>query len=279
MSRIQATLQHHVREAYMEIFPTGTIEARLDVLQPGSYVAVTCSPSQGVATTLAMCERLAARGFKVVPHVAARMVQGKRHLREIVARLSDLPIISLFVPGGDAEAQSGCYQDALQLLRDLAEMQHGFDEIGVAAHPEGHPDVDDDVLMQSLAEKQNYANYVVTQMCFDADVLRRWLASIRDRGIDVPVWLGIPGVASFPALLRTSLRIGVGDSVRFLKRNSKNVACLLTAGQYTPDDLLKALAPTTADSRFGVAGFHLFCFNEVERTEEWRAGLLQELRQ
>jgi len=56
-----------VREAYMEIFPTDSIEARLDVLEPGSYVAVTCSPAKGVEETLDMSERLANRGFKIVP--------------------------------------------------------------------------------------------------------------------------------------------------------------------------------------------------------------------
>ena len=47
-------LLHTVKEAYMEIFPTPTIESKLDVLEPNSYVAVTCSPSKGVDVTLDM---------------------------------------------------------------------------------------------------------------------------------------------------------------------------------------------------------------------------------
>ena len=43
-----------VRESYMEIFPTPKIETKLDVLAPGSYVAVTCSPTRGVDETLDM---------------------------------------------------------------------------------------------------------------------------------------------------------------------------------------------------------------------------------
>ena len=70
-ARDSQILAHTVREAYMEIFPTESIESRLDVLEPGSYVAVTCSPTRGVDVTLDMAERLALRGFKVVPHVAA----------------------------------------------------------------------------------------------------------------------------------------------------------------------------------------------------------------
>jgi 5,10-methylenetetrahydrofolate reductase len=96
-------LLESVKESYMEIFPTPTIESRLGILDPGSYIAVTCSPSRGVDETLDMSERLANRGFKVVPHIAARMVHDKAHLRRIIDRINNAAIVSLFVPGGDAE--------------------------------------------------------------------------------------------------------------------------------------------------------------------------------
>ena len=134
-------LLHTVREAYMEVFPTSSIESKLDLLEPGSYVAVTCSPSKGVDVTLDMVERLAQRGFKVVPHVAARMVRDDAHLREILRRLDDLPIISLFVPGGDAAKPLGKFTCALDLLRAISEFDHKFSEIGVAVAsggPSGH---------------------------------------------------------------------------------------------------------------------------------------------
>ena len=114
-------LEHTVHEAYMEIFPTPTIESKLDVLEPGSYVAVTCSPSKGVDETLDMSERLAKRGFKVVPHIAAKMVRDETHLQGILKHLDDLPIISIFVPGGDADKPAGKYTCALDLLRAISE--------------------------------------------------------------------------------------------------------------------------------------------------------------
>ena len=46
-----AALAHTTREAYMEVFPTATVEQRLDALEPGAYVAVTCSPAKGVDET------------------------------------------------------------------------------------------------------------------------------------------------------------------------------------------------------------------------------------
>ena len=268
-------LAYTVREAYMEVFPTDTIEAKLDVLEPGSYVAVTCSPTKGVDVTLDMCERLALRGFKVVPHIAAKMVRDKAHLREIIAHLNDLPIISIFVPGGDADQPMGDYDTALSLLRDIAELDHKFTEIGVAAHPEGHPVASDEELLKSLLQKQELANYLVTQMCFDADVLGSWLHTIRQAGVHLPAWIGLPGVADRGALFKTSLRIGVGDSLRYLKRNPRVAARLMLSNEYRPDELLLDLAPYLADRDCNIKGHHIYCFNQVEKTEHWRHAFLE----
>jgi methylenetetrahydrofolate reductase (NADPH) len=253
----QAMLAHIVREAYMEIFPTPSIESKLDVLEPGSYVAVTCSPSKGVDETLDMSERLAKRGFKVVPHIAAKMVRDKAHLQEILKHLDDLPIISIFVPGGDAEKPIGEYACALDLLQTISEFDHKFTEIGVAAHPEGHPSVDDDVLLEQLLKKQQYSNYLVTQMCFDAKLVGDWLRKIRVAGVTLPAWIGLPGVSDRSTLIKTSLRIGVGDSLRYLKNNSKIAARLMKSKSYRPDDLLADLAPYIADPFYEIAGHHI----------------------
>lgn len=264
------TLLHTVREAYMEVFPAPSVEAKLDVLQPQSYIAVTCSPSKGVEVTLDLVERLARKGFKLVPHIAAKMVRDDAHLREILRRLDDLPIISIFVPGGDASKPVGKFTCALDLLRAIADFDHKFSEIGIAAHPEGHPSISRDVLMEQLLKKQEYANYMVTQMCFDADALGGWLREVRKLGITLPAWIGLPGVSDRGTLVKTSLRIGVGDSLRYLKNRGKIAAQLLKRKSYRPDGLLLGLAPYVADPACNVAGYHIYCFNQVERTEQWR---------
>lgn len=273
----QAMLAHTVREAYMEIFPTPTIESKLDALQANSYIAVTCSPSKGVDATLDMSERLANRGFKIVPHIAAKMVRDKSHLKEILKHLDDLPIISIFVPGGDAKEPIGDYTCALDLLQAISEFDHKFTEIGVAAHPEGHPSIDDDILMEQLLKKQRYSNYLVTQMCFDAKLVGDWLRKIRNAGVTLPAWIGLPGVSDRGTLIKTSLRIGVGDSLRYLKNNARIAARLMKSKSYRPDDLLSDLAPYIADPFYGIAGHHIYCFNEVARTEEWRQEFLESL--
>lgn len=271
-------LARAVHATYMEIFPSPSIEQRLAVLEPNSYVAVTCSPTHGVDVTLEYTERLVRRGFRVVPHVAAKMVRDHVHLHEIMRRLDELGVESIFVPGGDAPQPLGKYSTALELLRDIAAFEHRFRHIGVAAHPEGHPAVDPDTLMQELVAKQPYATYLVTQMCFDASVLAAWLGQIRARGISIPAWIGLPGVFDRSALLATSLRIGVGASMRLLRNRSRMVVRLLGPKLYRPDPFLHQLAPQLARHELGITGFHLFCFNRVEQSETWRRQFITDLQ-
>jgi methylenetetrahydrofolate reductase (NADPH) len=206
------------------------------------------------------------------------MVRNEAHLREIMKRLDDLPIISMFVPGGDAPKPIGKFACALDLLRAISEFDHKFTEIGIAAHPEGHPLISRNVLMEQLLKKQEFANYLVTQMCFDAEVLGGWLREIRDLGITLPAWIGLPGVSDRSTLVMTSLRIGVGDSLRLLKNRGNIAIHLLKSKTYRPDELLVNLAPYVADPFYNIAGHHIYCFNQVEHTEEWRHEFLDALQ-
>ena len=87
---------HHILaslldQAYMEVIPTRTIVDRLVHLPRHSYVSITCSPVNGLEPTLELVETLRAlpdeRQLKLVPHIAARMIRDKGHLREVLARL------------------------------------------------------------------------------------------------------------------------------------------------------------------------------------------------
>ncbi len=254
----------------MEIFPAPGIERKLEVLEPNAYVAVTCSPTKGLDATIDLTETLVHKGFRVVPHLAAKNVRDRDHLGKVVSRLDMLGVESIFVPGGDAAKPAGEFATAAEVLQALGEFEHGFRDIGVAAHPEGHPDVDDRTLLSALLEKQRLATYMVTQMCFDADVFGSWLRDMRHHGVTLPVWIGLPGVVERSHLLATSLRIGVGDSMRFLRRSPKAAAELIKSSVYAPDDLVLGLAKYQADYANRIDGYHLFCFNQVARTETWR---------
>jgi methylenetetrahydrofolate reductase (NADPH) len=132
-------------------------------------------------------------------------------------------------------------------------------------------------LLNVLRDKQAFATYIVTQMCFDADVLAHWVRMIRTEGIELPVWIGLPGVLNRARLLQTSLRIGVGDSVRFARKQMKLAGQLVRSSTYRPDDLVFALAPQLDDEALMIDGLYLFSFNQVRDTVAWRADMLERI--
>jgi methylenetetrahydrofolate reductase (NADPH) len=281
MKQNNAILAGMMDQAYLEVIPTKTIVDRLVHLPRHSYLSITCSPAHGVGPTLDMVDELRAlpdeRQLKLVPHIAARVVRDKSHLREILKRLDGAGVESVFVPGGDAAQPAGDYDCSLDLLRDIADIGHAFEDVGIAAHPEGHPMVDDAELLRLLKEKQQYANYLVTQMCFDSEVMIKWLQGIRRAGVTLPAWLGLPGVADIPKLISLSLKIGVGQSVRVLKKQKGLIRKMISAKPYQPDELVAGLLPHLGDPVLDIPGFHLFSFNDVERTERWRVETMDKL--
>jgi methylenetetrahydrofolate reductase (NADPH) len=248
------------------------------LLPEGATVTVTCSPTRGIESTLLLGEKLRERGFRIVPHIAARLVADRAHLDEIVRRLDDLGVREIFVIGGDTRKPVGPFSSAVELLSAMADAGHDFEHVGIGGYPEGHPNIDDKTLRQTLLDKRPFATYVVSQMCFDPDAILNWVADIRRRGIGLPVYIGLPGVVERKKLLQISLKIGVGDSARFLTKYTQVLTKFLKPGGYSPDELVKNLAPFVEDQDYNLAGFHIYTFNQVESTEEWRRQVLDSER-
>jgi len=270
-------MREDLENAYMEIIPVPGIEDSLGALQPNAHLAVTCSPTKGVDETIELSEILIAQGFQVIPHIAAKCVSGEKHLETIVKRLDALSIESIFVPGGDRPEPIGEFNNAYDLLIALQKSGHNIKNIGIAAHPEGHPDVNEKILMEALEKKQDLADYIVTQMCFDANILGDWLVRINQQGVHLPVWVGLPGAIERGRLLRTSLRIGVGDSLRFLRKKSQVAAELMKSSIYNPDKLVRSISEYKDIDDTNLAGYHIFCFNQIEITEKWRSETILKL--
>ncbi len=274
LNKISETVAKRIRQdlqkSYMEIIPVPGIEDKLDSLPSDMYLAVTCSPTKGVDETLELSEKLIERGFKVTPHIASKCVSGEKHLEEIIKKLDELGIESIFVPGGDRPEPMGDFNNALDLLKALKKLGHNLNKIGMAAHPEGHPDVSDEILMEALEEKKDLADFIVTQMCFDAEILNDWMNQIHKKGVELPVWVGLPGVIERGRLLKTSLRIGVGDSLRFLRKKSQVATELMKSSIYNPDDLVRDITEKIDINDSKLAGYHIYCFNQIETTEKWR---------
>ena len=262
---------------YHEVIPMKGFEDKLEVLKAGDRVGITCSPKQGLQVTLDTVSQLSSRGFMLTPHIAARQVMNRQHLRDIVAQLSDSGITSIFVPGGDLDSPMGDYDSSAAVLRDLSEMDHPFTRVGVASYPEGHPAISDDIWLEALEAKQGIATHVVTQMCCDRPGLLEWLGEMRDRGITTPVWIGLPGVMDRMKLFKTSLRIGVGQSAKYARKQKGLAGMLLRSPTYKPDSLLKELNSAIGDERMAIQGLYMFTFNQLDNTVQWSQEQLKRL--
>ena len=255
-----------------EVVPIKGLEQQLAYLPERATVTVTSSPARGIDATLALAELLARDGrFRVVPHIAARLVRDRTQLSRLLGHLADLHLDEVFVVAGDAPAPAGDFEGAVDLLRAMSEIGHDL-RVGVTGYPESHAFISDGTTVQAMTEKQAFASYIVSQICFDPRVIAGWIAAVRARGTHLPIYIGLPGAVDLAKLVRVSLRVGIGDSLKFLRKQSGAVARMV--GGYRPDHLVDGLAGTVADPDLNVAGWHLFTFNDIRSTEAWRQQLL-----
>ena len=252
-----------------ELLPFRSAMDQIEFLPDAATVTITASPAKGIEPTLEYATMLAKRGFDVVPHIAARSIADEAHLSRILGTIAEADIRRIFVIGGDAK-EAGEFPDALSLIQAIESLDYPLPEIGIAAYPNGHPFIPDDVLRQALKNKQPHASYMTTQMCFDPIIISDWIADVRSDGITLPIYLGMPGVAPVRKLISIATQIGVGDSVRFLSRHRGLLGRLTRQSTYSPDRLANGLSQVIADPEANIGVVHLYTFNQVETSEAWR---------
>jgi methylenetetrahydrofolate reductase (NADPH) len=268
-----AAARQMLADPLYEVIPLSNLDEQVGHLPQAAKVTVTCSPSKGLDHTIDLAVGLAGRGLDAVPHISARQTRDHAHLVEVVERVQAAGITRAFVVGGDAQ-EPGEYPDGLSLLQDLAGLEGAPSTLGVPGYPEGHAYIPEDKLWEALAAKQRYAAYVATQLCFDPDAIVGWIRAARSRGITLPVRVGLPAPVGVVKLTRIATRIGIGDSMRYLSKQQGLIGGLAKGGGFNPDPILSGLAEAQAvDPELGIAGFHVFTFNEVDAVERWRTGL------
>lgn len=274
-------LQTLLEDPWFELMAFDGFRDQIESLPDGAQISVTASPELGIDATIEKTTVAAERGYTASPHLAARYVRSTTHLEDIVGRLREAGVTNVFVPAGDLNSPDGPYESADNLLMALDEMDQPFEDIGITGYPEGHPFLDADTLAEAMSLKIPHATYIVTQLCFDPGHILDWIRHLRDeRDVHLGVAVGVPGVLKYQRLLRIAHKVGVGNSIRFLRKTTG----LLEFGRrlfgswstkYTPDDLVDGLAPHAHDPTLNLRGLHLYTFNQVDDTEEWRQDRLQ----
>jgi methylenetetrahydrofolate reductase (NADPH) len=271
----RTALIEFLRAPRYEVLPTEDVEGMVVSHVPHEVtITVTASPRRGMDATIQLAGRLSGQGYKVVPHLSARLIRDAAHLKEILAAVDEMGVRDVFVIAGDARQPAGQFPDSVSLLEAMMQAGHGLRDVGVSGYPESHSFIDDDMTIQAMWDKRRIATYIVSNLCFDPRVVKKWVGRVRRRRVELPIHIGMAGVADPAKLLRISTRIGVVDSARFLSGHSNWFLRMLQPGGYDPERFVNALLPDLAAPDRKIAGLHVFTFNEIEPTERWRQQLL-----
>jgi methylenetetrahydrofolate reductase (NADPH) len=264
-----------VARVRLEVVPSADLLAKLPVaFDTSDSVSVTCLPHHGPRLTVEASVSLARRGYHTVPHLAARSITGQEELHSLLLQLQDAGVSELFLVAGDRRTPAGPYSWSGQLLEAVKAYSPDF-SVGIAGYPEGHPQLSREQLTSSLHIKAPLASSMVTQMCFSAGAISRYVRTIRKSGIQIPVWVGVPGPVSIRKLVSMGARLGVGRSLK-LARGTGMAGALWRRNDFLSYDsgrLIREVRQELAgDPLF--AGFHVYTFNDFGRLP----GLLDGLR-
>ena len=262
-----------IQAARYEVVPLKSLNDQIPHLPPGCSVSVTCSPTKGIEPTLELSARLNGDGHHAVPHIAARLVEGREHVEKIAARINEHAITEIFIVGGDPDPV-GPYVDGLSLMRDLLPLCHTVRTVGVPSYPDHHTVIPDPALDEALLAKQaligelGLQGFSSTQMCFNVKTIEQWLVRQRERGLVLPIHLGVPGAVERTRLISLGTRLGIGSSLRYLRKNSGAILRMFSPASYDPNKLIAPLS-RRADE-LNITALHLFTFNSIESTAAWQ---------
>jgi methylenetetrahydrofolate reductase (NADH) len=254
----------------------GRLEEARGTIPPGTRINVTFLENEDGRMRLDAVKAVKRFGYVPVPHISARRLRSQEQLEEYLSALAaEDACQNVLVIAGDPTEPLGPFDDALAVINSGLLQQYGTRNIGVGGYPEGHPAIGESALWSALEAKDaalkelGLPGVVITQFGFDVDPVLKWLEAVRERGIDMPVRVGVPGPAGVRRLLSYAARFGVGTSTGIAKKYGFSITNLMgTAG---PDKFIHALDEGLDPERHGEVKLHFYTFGGLRATSEWIA--------
>ena len=250
-----------------------------DILPKSTRVYLAHLKDEDIAKMVAAAKKLNSEGFNVMPHIPARVIKNQAMLSDWLSMYQNEAGVdeALLLAGGSHEPK-GDYDSSIQLIESGLFDKAGFKRLHIAGHPDGNKDIDPTGGIKNVSEalswKQEFFKRtdakmaIVTQFCFDANVIKKWADDIKDDGIDIPIHIGVAGPAKLQTLLKFSIECGIGSSMKILTKRAKDITKLLLP--YEPAQVLKDLAEYKAkDPKFNIEQVHFFPFGGVKETSDW----------
>jgi len=237
---------------------------RLKQISPAFY-SVTYGAGGGTAqpTMDIVCKIQDDFGITAMPHLTC-VGHTAEYLSNYINDLKGRGIENILALRGDAPdgGKFNPIPGGLKYASEVVKLVDGFDHfsIGVAGHPEGHPEstsLEEDV--QNLKNKLDAgADFVITQFYFDNQYFFDFVELARKIGIDKPI---IPGIIPF---------VSAEHVMRFAKMNHTNIpepllAQMIDAGgdkkKSTKLGIRQAVGQCRELLDAGVPGIHFFTLN------------------
>lgn len=266
----------HITDAYsLEVSAKDipALTAAAPRILPGSTVSIPYLPGQDNDARLAAARAVRALGLVPMPHLSARRIASLAELDSFVQRaVAEAGVERCFVIAGDPSTPLGPFADSSSLIETGVFERAGIQVVGVGGHPEGHPVMSAADRWEVLERKcrsigmRGMTPLIVTQFGFDADIVLAWLKTLRERGIEHPVRVGVPGPAGIAVLARYAALCGVSACASMWSKYGISLGKLFgTAG---PDVFVDRLAAGLTEEH-GEVSLHFFPFGGIAQSVKW----------
>ena len=240
---------------------------------PASTISIPYLPREDNDARLAAARAVRRLGFEPMLHLSARRICSLVEFDSLVQRaVAEAGVERCFVIAGDPSTPMGPFSDSSSLIETGIFERAGMKVIGVGGHPEGHPVMSTAEQWEVLERKchsigeRGMTPLIVTQFAFDADIVLTWLKALRERGIQHPVRVGVPGPASIAVLARYAALCGVSACASMWSKYGVSIGKLFgTAG---PDLFVERLATGLTEAH-GKVSLHFFPFGGIAQSVKW----------
>ena len=255
------------------------IENFAGVLPKGTRVYIAHIEGTPIDEMVATAKKIYDDGFVAMPHFPARIIQNSNTLDEWIKRYkNEANVEEALVIAGGANKPYGDFDSSIQLIETGLFDRNEFKRIHVAGHPEGNKDIDPDGSNKNVSGALSWKNEfskrtdasiaLATQFCVESEPVIKWINSIKEEGIDIPVHIGIAGPAKLQTLIKYSVECGVGASIKVLQKRAKDITKLLKP--YKPDTVLKELALYKNENpSFNIEQVHFFPLGGIKQVTEY----------
>ena len=270
-------LKNFLNNFSIEVTPRAVakIENLHELIPSGTLVYIAHIEGTPIEEMVKTAKKINQQGYATMPHFPARIIKDKKTLKDWISKYqNEANVKGALLLGGGVNKPYGEYDSSIQLIESELFDLAGFEKLYIAGHPEGNKDIDPDGstknIDQALLWKNEYKNRtdadmaITTQFCFDSKTVINWANDIKNKGVDIPIHIGIAGPAKLQTLLRYSIECGVGASIKILQKRARDLTKLLLP--YKPTKILSELAEHKFNNpNFNIEKVHFFPLGGVKQ--------------